>query len=85
MQTHIDSIGAAYMAQHVVTNKRPKHISLSYHYAREQVQIFKNYSLEYINTLLNCSDIFTNPLDRGLFERHRNFIFKVETKVERNV
>jgi len=64
VQTHVDNIGAAYMAEQVVTNKRTKHISPAYHYAREQVQIFKNYSLKYVNTLLNCSDIFTKPLDR---------------------
>jgi len=47
VQTHIDNIGADYMAEQVVTNKRTKHISLSYHYAREQVQIFKKYYLSY--------------------------------------
>ena len=66
VQTHIDNIGAAYMAEQIVTNKRTKHISQAYHYARAEVQIFKNYSLKYDNTLLNCSDIFTKPLDRGL-------------------
>ena len=78
VQTHIDNIGAAYMAEQVVTNKKTKHISLSYHYAREQVQIFKSFYLTYVNTQLNCSDIFTKPLDRGLFERHRNYIFKIK-------
>ena len=34
------------MAEQVVTNKRPKYISLSYRYVREQVQTFKNYSLK---------------------------------------
>jgi hypothetical protein len=81
VQTHIHNIGAAYMAEQVVTNKRTKHMSLSYHYAREQVQIFKNYYPTYVNTLLNCSDIYARALDRGLFERHRNYIYKVETHV----
>jgi hypothetical protein len=35
VQTHIYKIGAAYMAEQVSTNKRTKHISLYYHYARE--------------------------------------------------
>jgi len=64
VQTHIDNKGAAYMAEQAVINKRTKHISLSHHYAGEQVQIFKCYSLKYVNTLLNCSDIFTRPRDR---------------------
>ena len=84
VETLIDNIGAAYMAEQVVTNKKTKHISLSYHYAREQVQIFKNYYLTYVNTTLNCSDIFTKALDRGLFERHRNYIFKIEDEVGNN-
>ena len=81
VQKHIDNIGAACMAVQVATNKRTKQISLSCHYAREQVQIFKKFSLRYVNTLLNCCDIITKPLDRGLFEQHRNFVIKVETKV----
>jgi hypothetical protein len=84
VETLIDNIGAAYMAEQVVTNKKTKHISLSYHYAGEQVQIFKNYYLTYVNTTLNCSDIFTKALDRGLFERHRNYIFKIEDEVGNN-
>jgi histone deacetylase 1/2 len=43
VQTHIDNIGAAYMAEQVATNKRTTRISLSYHYAREQVQKLENY------------------------------------------
>ena len=72
------------MAEQVVTNKKTKHISLPYHYARERVQIFKNYYLTYVNTTLNCSDIFTKALDRGLFERHRNYISKIESEVGNN-
>jgi hypothetical protein len=54
VQTHIDNIGAADMAEQVVTNKKTKHISLSHHYAREQVQIFKKYYLTHVNTLLTA-------------------------------
>ena len=84
VQTRIDNIGAAYMAEQVVTNKNTKRIALSYHCAREQGQRFKDYYLTYVNTTLNCSDIFTKALDRGLFERHRNYIFKIETEVGKN-
>ena len=34
-QTHIDSIGAAHMAEQAVTKRRTKCISSSYHYARK--------------------------------------------------
>jgi len=74
------------MAEQVVSNKTTNHLSLSshYEYAREQVQIFKNYHLTYGNTPQNCSYKFARALDRGLFERHRNYMFKVETHVGKN-
>ena len=68
----IDNIGAGYMGEQSVTNKRTKHIDLRYHYVREEIQEFKNFDLEYVATKLNTSDIFTKPLDRTLFEFHRD-------------
>ena len=61
VQTNVDNVNSAYMPEQLVTDKRSEHVSLAYHYAREHVHIFNNYSLEY--TLLNSSDIFTNALE----------------------
>lgn len=83
VRTRIDNIGAGYMAEQSVTNKRTKHINLRYHYVREEIQEFHNFDLNYIDTKNNTSDIFTKPLDRGLFERHRNTLMSSVTRQER--
>jgi hypothetical protein len=81
VRSYIDNIGAGYMAEQSVTNKRTKHINLRYHYVREEIQEFKNFDLVHIDTKNNTSDIFTKPLDKGLFERHRKTL--MSTKQER--
>ena len=70
--SRIDNIGAGYMAEQSVTNKRTKHIDLRYHFVREEIMEYKNFELQYVATKLNTADIFTKPLDRGLFETHRD-------------
>ena len=66
IRSRVDNIGAGYMAEQSVTNKRTKHINLRYHYVREEISEFKNFEMEYVATKANTSDIFTKPLDRGL-------------------
>jgi len=41
-------VGAGFMAEQSVTNKRTKHINLRYHYVREEISEFKNFEMEYI-------------------------------------
>jgi hypothetical protein len=60
------------MAEQSITNKRTKHIDLRYHYVREEIQEFKNFDLKYVITTANTSDIFTKPLDKTLFETHKD-------------
>jgi len=69
-------VGAGFMAEQSVTNKRTKHINLRYHYVREEISEFKNFEMEYIPTKENTSDIFTKSLDRTLFMHHRNTLMK---------
>jgi len=78
VKTNLDNIGAGYMAEQSITNKRTKHINLRYHYVREEIQEFKNFDLDYIDTKNNTSDIFTKPLDRGLFEKHRDTLMSTD-------
>ena len=78
--SYIDNVAAAIMAEQSVTNKRTKHINLRYHYAREQIKEFNYFDLFYVQTPNNNSDMFTKPLDKGLFEKHRAFIMKLEYK-----
>ena len=77
IRSRVDNIGAGYMAEQSVTNKRTKHINLRYHYVREEISEFKNFEMEYVATKANTSDIFTKPLDRGLFEFHRDTLMKL--------
>jgi hypothetical protein len=74
--TRIDNMGAGFMAEQSITNKRTKHIDICYHYNREQIQELKHFELEYVPTKDNTSDIFTKALDRGLFEKHRNTLLQ---------
>jgi hypothetical protein len=67
---HIDNIGAGFMAEQKICNKRSKHIDIKYHYCREQVQEFKNFDLNYVPTGDNVSDIFTKPLDAPVHHKH---------------
>jgi hypothetical protein len=76
IKSWIDNVGAGFMAEQSVTNKRTKHINLRYHYVREEISEFKNFEMEYIPTKENTSDIFTKPLDRTLFEHHRKTLMK---------
>ena len=57
----IDNIGAVYMAQNAVNNKRTKHIDIRYHFIREHI---KNGAVElfYVETNLNIADIMTKAL-----------------------
>jgi hypothetical protein len=77
IRSRVDNIGAGYMAEQSVTNKRTKHINLRYHYVREEISEFKNFEMEYVATKANTSDIFTKPLDKGLFEVHRDTLMKL--------
>ena len=78
--THIDNIGAGFMAEQKICNKRSKHIDIKYHYCREQVQEFKNFDLNYVPTGDNVSDIFTKPLDAPVHHKHRNSTMKWESQ-----
>ena len=75
--THIDNMGAGFMAEQKICNKRSKHIDIKYHCCREQIQEFKNFDLNYVQTENNVSDIFTKPLDAQLHHKHRNFVMEV--------
>ena len=77
--SRIDNMGAGHMAEQSVTNKRTKHIDLRYHYVREEIQEFKNFDLKYVITTENTSDIFTKPLDKTLFEKHRDTLMTLIT------
>mmetsp|Transcript_40255 Transcript_40255/g.76962 ORF Transcript_40255/g.76962 Transcript_40255/m.76962 type:complete len:86 (+) Transcript_40255:1388-1645(+) len=60
---YMDNQGALYMVNTLVTNKRSKHIDLSYHLMRDFVNKVI-ISLEYIGIERNIADIMTKPLQK---------------------
>jgi hypothetical protein len=61
-----DNIGAMFMAQNSV---RTRHVDTRYHYVRENLDdgIIK---IEFIKSVENQSDIFTQNVTQEIFERH---------------
>jgi len=65
-----DNQGAIQHLKNHIVSKFTKHISISYHYAREKVA-WGQIEPVYIATSENVADMFTKPLASALFEKHR--------------
>ena len=57
----IDNVGAGYMAQNAINNKRTKHIDIRFHFIRQHIKN-KLVELFYVETKLNIADIMTKAL-----------------------
>ena len=70
---YCDNMAAESLAKgEIGTNtKRSKHIDIRYHVIRDYVGAGK-IKVERVSTELNTADIFTKPLSRPLFEKHRD-------------
>ena len=66
-----DNIGATYLTENDIHNKRSKHIDIRYHHVRDLVAQ-KILKIEYIKTKENIADIQTKALPRAAFEDHCN-------------
>jgi hypothetical protein len=66
---HIDNIGATYLSENEIHNKRSKHIDIRYHHVRDLVAQ-KILSIAYINTKDNVADIQTKALPKPAFQEH---------------
>ena len=64
-----DNIGAIYLTENDIHNKRSKHIDIRYHHVRDLVAQ-KVIKIEYIKTTENIADIQTKALPRAAFEYH---------------
>jgi hypothetical protein len=64
-----DNIGATYLTENDIHNKRSKHIDIRYHHVRDLVAQ-KILKIEYIKTKENIADIQTKALPRAAFEDH---------------
>jgi len=68
-----DNIPATYLCYNLVLHSRMKHISLDYHFVREQVQAGK-FQVSHISTKDQLADIMTKPLPIAMFEDLRDKI-----------
>ena len=73
--TYIDNIGAGYMAESRINNKRTKHIHYKYHKVRESIELGL-FDLVHVHSNLNVADIFTKALERGLFQKFRQWLLR---------
>ena len=65
-----DNIGATYLCLNPVFHSRMKHISLDYHFVREQVQSGK-LRVSHISTKDQLADMLTKPLPLSKFADFR--------------
>ena len=70
-----DNVGANYLYANPVFHSQMKHISMDYHFVREQVQSGK-LQVSYVSTKDQLADILTKPLPSSKFED-----FRVKNKV----
>ena len=61
-------MGAKYIAENMINNKRTKHIDIRYHFIRHYIQD-KAIRLEYVPSKLNIADLMTKALPVQDFRR----------------
>ena len=66
-----DNIGATYLCSNPINHSRMKHISLDYHFVREQVQS-RCIKVSHVSTKDQIADLLTKPLPVGKFEYFRS-------------
>ena len=68
-----DNTSAINISKNLAMHSRTKHTSIKYHFVSEQVQV-KEAKLEYIPIKEKLIDIFTNPLQKDMFEYIREWL-----------
>jgi hypothetical protein len=70
---YCDNSGCIQNLKNAVTSPHTKHISVAFHFAREQI-LLENIQVEYVRSERNCADMFTKPLSADVFKKHRDSI-----------
>jgi hypothetical protein len=68
---HCDNASAISISKNPVQHSKSKHISIKYHYLRDQAEN-KNIKLEYVPIQEQVVDIFAKTLSRDVFEYIKN-------------
>ena len=68
---HVDSILAKAIAERLADTKRSKTIDVRFNYVHHYIEEEQCIELAYIESKEMVSDIFTKPLSRDLFVKHR--------------
>jgi hypothetical protein len=71
VKIHCDNQGCINHLRNPVYSKYTKHISVSFHFAREAIAKGQ-VDVRYVPSARNVADIFTKPLTRQVFQGHRN-------------
>jgi len=74
-----DNQGAIELTKNPKFHNRTKHIDVSYHYAREQVDN-KKISIKYCRTENMLADVMTKGLSKVQFEKFRNMLGLIKIK-----
>ena len=72
---HCDNQAALAIIKNPICSSKTKHVELRYHLVRDYVTR-KLLKFQYIPTEENIADIFTKPLDKSIFEKHRDSLLK---------
>jgi hypothetical protein len=68
-----DNKGALDLSVSTKNHPRVKHIDIKFHFTREQA-VQQTVILEYVPTKLQVADIFTKPLQKGLFNQFKKLL-----------
>ena len=72
----IDNVGAGYMAEKAINNKRTKHMDIRFHWIRNLIKE-KHVELFHVPTVDNIADIMTKALPPQTFTKFVKRIFKI--------
>ena len=67
----VDNQACIKIAKNPVYHGRVKHMTIRYHFLRQNIED-KTMNIDHVPGIQNVADIFTKPLGRVLFERHRD-------------
>lgn len=73
VELKVDNQSSIRLMKSDIINKRSKHIDIKYHFIRDCVQK-KIVNVEYCQSDKNIADIFTKPLVKEKFEKHRDVL-----------